>query len=218
METLFNNVDIVVFFFITVILIHRIYMVLGSRQGREVDVNHSRFNKVNKTVKAKNITDIKEVNPVVETDDIQKANSASNLYKKMLFVEKVFSDFDYIQFIKEKQEYFESIISAYHSKNLNEVKSKITDEYFETLNKASLSSSDNTNLIVKEFKEVDIVDIIFKQEGIDICVKFYTDYEIINNETKEVVEKDDSNVEYWLFKRTYQDTNWKLFDIKNEYN
>ncbi len=220
MEIIFNNVDIVIFFFITILIIHRLYLVLGTRQGHHVDINKTRYAKQNtEDEDIKPLEQVKEevLNIKIQDEINLDSGSAKSTYKKMLYLEKIFSDFEYVEFIKKRQDDFLTIIASYHSKTLSNVKNKLSQHYFNTLEKASLNNEEDERFSLNEFKEVDIKDIDFKEDEAIVCVKFITSYKILASDNS-VVEEDDSNTEYWFFSRSYKNTKWVLFNIKNEYN
>ncbi len=220
MEILFNHIDIVIFFFITILIIHRLYLVLGTRQGHHVDINKTRYAKPD--IEDKEIKPLEQIKEEVLENKVEDglnldSSSATNTYKKMLYLEKMFSDFEYVDFIKKRQDDFLTIIASYHSKNLSNVKNKLSQHYFSTLEKSSLNNEEDEKFSLNEFKEVDIKDIDFKEDEAIVCVKFVTSYKILASDNS-IVEEDDNNTEYWFFSRSYKNTKWVLFNIKNEYN
>ena len=207
-------IDIIIFAVIAVFLIYRLKNILGQKTGFDPSEDES---KNHKGIKASNVLDF------AKTESAKNLNQLDEDLKKIKNIDK---DFSVEEFISGAKIFFEMVVKAFVSGDLNKIKDYIKisllDDFQSAINERE---KDNETLIINIKKVVNIIikDVRINKSNVSIRVLFETDQiKVLKDKNNKIIDGNPRKVikvrDIWLFERNIasQNKNWTLIETATE--
>ena len=208
-------IDIIIFAVIAVFLIYRLKNILGQKTGFDPSDDESKNHK--ERIEASNVLDFEQ------TGSAKNLNQLDEDLKKIKNIDK---DFSVEEFISGAKIFFEMVVKAFVSGDLNKIKDYIKTSLLEDFQSAvNERVKDNETLIINIKKVVNIIikDVRINKNNVSIRVLFETDQiKVLKDKNNVIIDGNPKKVikvkDIWLFERNIasQNKNWTLIETATE--
>ena len=208
-------IDIIIFAVIAVFLIYRLKNILGQKTGFDSSEDESKNHK--KRIEASNVLDFVQAG---------SAKNSTHLNDDLNKIKNIDKDFSVEEFISGAKIFFEMVVKAFVSGDLNKIKDYIKTSLLDDFQSAvNERVKDNETLIINIKKVVNIIikDVSINKNNVSIRVLFETDQiKVLKDKNNVIIDGNPRKVikvkDIWLFERNIasQNKNWTLIETATE--
>ena len=208
-------IDIIIFAVIAVFLIYRLKNILGQKTG--FDPSEDELKNHKERTEESNVLDF------AKTGSAKNLNQLDEDLKKIKNIDK---DFSVEEFISGAKIFFEMVVKAFVSGDLNKIKDYIKTSLLDDFQLAvNEREKDNETLIINIKKVVNIIikDVTINKNNVAIRVLFETDQiKVLKDKNNVIIDGNPRKIikvkDLWSFERNIasQNKNWTLIETATE--
>ena len=208
-------IDIIIFAVIAVFLIYRLKNILGQKTGFDPSDDESEKHK--ERIQASNVLNFEQKG---------SAKNSNQLDDKLYKIKNIDKDFSVDEFISGAKIFFEMVVKAFVSGDLNKIKdyikTSLLDDFQSAINERE---KDNETLIINIKKVVNIIikDVRINKNNVSIRVLFETDQiKVLKDKNNVIIDGNPRKVikvkDIWMFERNIasHNKNWTLIETATE--